>query len=147
MGAIHRAWKWTWSRSLRLLGDAHRHFGNLYGNKQEYWSAVENYTRAASLDPDYAEPYYCRGVLYWRELGEPSRAIEDLSHVLELDPARAQAYFNRGLAYKLQDEFERAIADFERYLAEGSDAFWLESAQRQLLELRDAVEPPGPDRD
>ena len=127
-----RLWQWLWSRSLRLLGDAHRHFGNLYGSRREYEAAVANYTRAVALDPAYAQAYYCRGVLYWRELGQPARAVADLSRVLELDPARSLAYFNRALAYQTQHDTARAVADFERYLAEGTDAFWREAARRQL---------------
>ena len=124
----------------RRLADAHRHFGNLYGNQQEHWAAVEHYTRATIYDPDYAQAFYSRGVLYWREIGNYYRAIQDLSQVLKLDPTWAEAYFNRGLAYKLHDERPKAIADFQRYLAEGQDAYWLDAAQRQLEELQEEAE-------
>jgi tetratricopeptide (TPR) repeat protein len=120
-----------------MQADAHRHFGNSYGDLQEYWAAVEDYTRATVLDPNYAEPYYCRGVLYWREIGNYYRAIQDLTRVIELDPTRAEAYFNRGLAYRLHGEPDKAIADLEQYLATGQDRYWLEAAGRQLAELRD----------
>ena len=133
--SIKNAWNWVRSRVYRMQGDAHRHFGNSYGDLQEYWSAVEDYTRAIVLDPNYAEPYYSRGVLYWREIGNYYRAIQDLTQVLELDPTRAEAYFNRGLAYKLHQQPDRAIADLEEYLARGKDRYWLEATGRQLAEL------------
>jgi tetratricopeptide (TPR) repeat protein len=120
-----------------MQGDGHRHLGNKYGDLQEYWAGVEDYTRATVLDPSYAEPYYCRGVLYWREIGNHYRAIQDLTRVMELDPTRSEAYLNRGLAYKLHGESEKAIADLEQYLAKGKDRYWLEAAGRQLAELRD----------
>ncbi len=123
------------SRFLRRLADAHRHMGNAYSNVQEHRAAVGNYTRAISFDPAYTYSYFSRGVLRWRELGEYEGAIEDLSRVLELDPAWAEAYFNRALAYKMSMRYEEAIGDLERYVAEGSDPFWLESARRQLQEL------------
>ncbi len=141
---VKRAWNWTWSRLYRRLADAHRHFGNLYANQQEHWSAVEYYTRAIVLDPTYAQAYYSRGVLYWREIGNHYRAIQDLTRVLELAPSWAEAYFNRGLAHKLRNEPDKAIADFERYLAEGRDEFWLESARRQLAELGSHPARPNP---
>jgi tetratricopeptide (TPR) repeat protein len=122
------------------LGDAQRHFGNLHGNKDDHWSAIGNYTRAAVLDPDYAEVYYSRGVLYWREIGEYGRAIQDLTRSLELEPTRTRAYFDRGLSYKLHNEPALASADFERYLALGDEDFWLEAARRQLEELRGETE-------
>jgi len=133
---IQNAWNWVRSRVYRVEGDGHRHLGNSHGDLREYWSAIEDYTRAIVLDPDYAEPYYCRGVLYWREIGNHYRAIQDLTRVVELDPTRAEAYFNRGLAYKLHKEPDKAIVDLEQYLTKGKDRYWLDAARRQLAELR-----------
>lgn len=131
-----RGWNWVVSRIYRRLADAHRHFGNMYGNVQEHRAAVGNYTRAVHLDPAYHQALFSRGLVYWRELREYQQAIQDLTRVLELDPSWAEAYFNRAIAYRLQGEPENAIADLERYLAEGSDEGWLASAERQLAELR-----------
>lgn len=128
------------SRFLRRLADAHRHIGNAYGDVREHRAAVGNYTRAITLDPAYSYAYFSRGVLRWRELREYEAAIEDLSRVLELDPTWAEAYFNRALAYKTVMRYEEAIADLQRYLEEGADPFWLESARRQLDELEEADE-------
>ncbi len=139
MNILRYTWNWLWSRFFRRLADAHRHFGNLYSNRQEYEAAVGNYTRATARDPTYVEAFLARGVLYWREFGEHQLAIEDLSRVLDLDPSRADAYLNRALAYKMQREYDKAIADFERYLEEGVDDFWLEATHRQLAELRDEM--------
>jgi len=125
-----------------MQGDTHRHTGNNSGNLQEYWAAVEDYTRATVLDPGYAEPYYCRGVLYWREIGNYYRSVQDLTRVIELDPTRAEAYFNRGLAYKLHRQPDKAIADLEEYLIKGQESYWVESARRQLAELRDEAANP-----
>jgi tetratricopeptide (TPR) repeat protein len=132
---VRHAWNWTLSRFYRRLADAHRHFGNLHGDRQEHLAAVENYTRAVILDPTYAEAYYSRGVLYWREIGNYDRAVQDLTQALTLDPSRAEAFFNRGLAYRLHNEPDKAMADFEQYLVEGTDGFWLEAARRQLEDL------------
>ncbi len=134
---IKDAWDWVRSRVYRIQGDTHRHLGNKYGDLKEYWAAVEDYTRAIVLDPIYAEPYYCRGVLYWREIGNYYRAIQDLTRVIEIDPDRVEAYFNRGLAYKLHNQPDQAVADLEQYLTRGRDRYWLEAASRQLAELRD----------
>jgi tetratricopeptide (TPR) repeat protein len=128
------------SRLYRRLADAHRHFGNVYSSQREHWAAIEHYTRATAHDPTYAQAYYSRGVLYWREVGHCRRAVQDLTTVLELVPTWAEARFNRGLAHALCGEPDEAIADFERYLADGTDEFWLESARRQLASLRDELE-------
>ena len=134
---VKYAWNWLLSRFLRRLADAHRHFGNQYSKRQEYQAAIGNYTRAIRLDSGYTDAFFNRGVLYWREMGQYEEAIQDLTRVLDLDPSRAKAYMNRGLAYKLQQEYPRAIADFQRYLEEGEDDFWLEAARRQLAELHE----------
>jgi hypothetical protein len=44
------------------------------------------------------------------------------------------------VAHGLRNETEKAISDFEHYIEYGQDEFWLESARRQLDELRG--EPP-----
>lgn len=135
MNPFDRAWRWVLSRLYVRLADAHRHMGNLYANAQEHRAAVGNYSRAIRLDPAYSQALFSRGLVYWRELGNYDGAVADLTQVLELDPSWAEAYFNRAIAYRMRGEPDNAIADLERYLAEGSDAFWLESAARQLAEL------------
>jgi len=141
---MRRAWSWLLSRLYRGLADAHRYFGNLYSNRQDHWLAIENYTRALIHDPAYTQAYYSRGVLYWREVGNPYRAIQDLTRVLELDPAWVDAYFNRAVAHRMRQERGQAVADFHSYLANGADEFWLGSAQRQLAELQEEMDEQGP---
>jgi lipoprotein NlpI len=109
--------------------------GNANANRREHRAAVGNYTRAIALDPAYTYAYFSRGVLRWRELGEYEAAIKDLSMVLELDSTWADALFNRALANKMNMQYKEAIDDFQRYLQEGSDEFWLEATRRQLDEL------------
>lgn len=132
---IARAWHWALAQFLCWLADAHRHFGNEYGNRQEYQAAVNNYSRAIARNPQYAQAYYSRGILYCRELGEYGQAVQDLSRAIELRPQWARAYFNRGLAHKMRGEFDQAVADLEKYLEMGHHEFWLEAARRQLAEL------------
>jgi len=141
LSPLRHALNWAISRFLRRLADAQRHMGNANANRQEHRAAVGSYTRAIALDPAYTYAYFSRGVLRWRELGEYEPAIEDLSMVLDLDPTWADALFNRALAYKMQMQYKEAIDDFQRYLREGSDEFWLEATRRQLDELADL--PPA----
>jgi len=143
LSALGHALNWAVSRSLRRVADAQRHMGNAYSNRQEHRAAVANYTRAIVLDPTYAYCYFSRGVLRWRELGEYEEAIRDFSTVLELKPDWADALFNRALAFKMSTQFEKAVADFERYLEQGTDEFWLEATRRQLDELADLVAAGG----
>lgn len=134
----------AWTRRLlarfyHLRGATHRHWGNASADQAEHELAVDDFTRAIELDPGYVEAYFGRGVLYWRELRNAYRAIRDMTRVLELAPQRAEAWFNRAIAYQMRGEHEQAMADFERYLAEGRDPFFRDSAERQLGLLRELV--------
>ena len=131
--------RWMLARFFHLRGATHRHFGNSTGDLAEHEFAVADFTRAIELDPDYVSAYYDRGVLYWRELRNGYRAIRDLTRVRELRPTWAEALFNRAMAHQIRGDHEKAIADLEQYLAEGQDAYWRESAQRQMSILREMV--------
>lgn len=144
-GRLKRARVWVLSRFFVRLADAHRHYGNQYGNRDEHRSAIGNYTRAIGLDPGYAQAYYSRGVLYWREVRDYSRSIADLTRAIELDPSRTDAYFTRAMAHLACNDVEHAMADLEQYLQEGQDTYWLESARHQLAELRAEVGADEPD--
>ncbi len=131
--------RWMLARFFHLRGATHRHFGNTNSDLAEYEFAVADFTRAIELDPEYVTAYYNRGVLYWRELRNAYRSIRDLTRVLELKPTWAEALFNRAMAHQIRGDHEKAIADFERYLTEGQDSFWRESAERQIALLRELV--------
>ena len=125
------------ARFYHLRGATHRHFGNTSTDLAEHQRAVNDFSRAIELDPDYAEAYFSRGVLYWRELRNAYRAIRDMTRVLELAPQRTEALFNRAMAYQIRGDHDQAIADLERYLVEGNQPDWRESAERQLGLLRE----------
>jgi tetratricopeptide (TPR) repeat protein len=134
----------TWLRRLaaryyHLRGATHRHWGNMGADRAEHELAVDDFTRAIELDPGYAEAYFSRGVLYWRELRNAYRSIRDMTRVLELAPHWAEALFNRAMAYQIRGDHEQAIADLEQYLVEGHNPYWRDSAERQLGLLRDLV--------
>ena len=72
--------------------------------------AIEAYSRAIALNPDYAKAYNNRGIAY-REKGDFDRAIEDYNKAIELNPDYAEPYINRGVAYDNKGDFDRAIED------------------------------------
>ena len=118
-------------------GRMHRHFGNVSGDRREYQSAVDDFSRAIDLHPIYVSALYSRGVLYWRELGNYYRAVKDLTRVIELAPHWYEAWFNRALAHQLRNEIPEAIADYEHYLTLPGKPHWRVSAQTQLEMLKE----------
>lgn len=117
-------------------GNMHRHFGNLSGERSEYESAVNDFSRAIDLRPEFVTALFNRGVLYWRELENFYRAIRDLSRVMELAPYRSEAWFNRAIAYHLRGDSLEAIADLEYFLSIAADDPWRANAESQLATIK-----------
>ena len=68
-----------------------------YAENREYQLAIDNYTKAIRIDPDYASAYYNRGLTYYN-LGNYEDVIDDCTRAIRIDPDFASAYRNRGLA-------------------------------------------------
>ncbi len=156
---LRRWWVQRVARWYYLRGEAHRHLGNARGDVWEHWAAVEDFTRALVLDPTLTQIYVDRGILYWRELGEPQKALCDFNAVLEAHPPgaaypadtpypqdtpyRDAALFNRGIAYQQLGDDAAALADFRAYLEVGTHSHWREYAQRMLVELANEPDEEG----
>ena len=90
--------------------------GHQHGLNKEYDKAIEAYTSAIALDPNYAAAYYNRGNAY-KNKGQYDRAIEDYNKAIALDPNLAYAYHNRGTAYSDKGQYDRAIEDYNKAIA------------------------------
>jgi tetratricopeptide (TPR) repeat protein len=84
--------------------------GNVYYAKQNYDSAIADYSDAIRLDPQYALAFTNRGAAYYQKQNY-DRAIADLSEAVRLDPKYAFAYFNRGWFYFYRGTLDKALAD------------------------------------
>ena len=83
-------------------------------------AAIESYTRAIELSPNYAEAYVNRGVAK-RSKGDLAGAIEDYEKAASIDPKSvvgnrfvAQAYSNRGFIKLNALDVDDAIDDFTK---------------------------------
>jgi tetratricopeptide (TPR) repeat protein len=112
----------VWKNSLSLWNDvinkfpcavAYTHRGLAYSEARENNRAIQDFTQAIRLDPDYAPAYNDRGVAY-KDIGEFDRAIEDYTHAIGMYPRYAKAFANRGIAYKNKGENGHAIEDYTR---------------------------------
>ena len=95
-------------------------------------NAIDMYTTAIKIKPDYAAAYNNRGVLYAseiysRENNSPienwTKAINDFSEAIRIRPSDAIYYFNSGRNYSKLKEHEKAIDDFSCSIFCGSDEF------------------------
>ena len=105
--------------------------------RSAYERAVDQFSRAVTVDPDFVEAYLQRGILYWREIQNYHHAIRDMTRVLALDPDRAEALYTRALSYQSRGDFDQAVADLEQFLAQNRDAGLQASAELQLAGVRE----------
>jgi tetratricopeptide (TPR) repeat protein len=85
--------------------------------------AVAAYTRALELNPVYAEAYNNRAYVRMRQQ-EYAAALPDLDRAIALRPTYVNALMNRGDIYNYYYAIDRgrAIADYDRVIAQGPEA-------------------------
>ena len=74
---------------------------------------IDDYSRAIRINPDYANAYYNRGVVYY-DLGKDQLALDDYSRAIRINPDFADAYYNRGVVYGNLGKYQLAIDDYSR---------------------------------
>lgn len=122
-------WWYAWGQSLC-------HFGNRTAERSFYESGVRSFGRATRLWPTFAAAYYRRGLIRGRELNEYAAAVADLSTAMELLPDWPDPYLQRGLFHRFNGAPAAALADLQRYLELGGDAYWRSEAERHVTLLR-----------
>jgi tetratricopeptide (TPR) repeat protein len=88
---------------LKQIGDGEKHYkaihlieaGELASRKGEKMSALESFTSAIALRPEFALAYAMRGTVYM-ELDRNDRAFTDVQRAIDLDPKDAFYYAMRG---------------------------------------------------
>lgn len=113
-------------------GKMQRFWGHIMIQRSHYEAAVSSFSHALRWSPDWVEVHLARGLLYWRELNDPSQAIADFSHVLVLIPDHAEAFFYRGMAHQALGSYPASAADLRSALIYAGPVPWRRNAQRQL---------------
>jgi tetratricopeptide (TPR) repeat protein len=85
---------------------------NIYADKHDYVRAIEDYSQAIRLRPDYADAYYGRANVY-NELGEAEKALADFNAAIGAKPEFQPAYVNRGVLKIARGDPDGAIADLD----------------------------------
>ena len=91
--------------------EAHFDKGRLFREREDWDTAILEYTEAIRLDPSYSDAYLGRGIVYYYKK-DYDRAITDYTQAIRLDPNYAVAYCNRGAAYDRKGDNDLAIADY-----------------------------------
>ena len=87
--------------------------GKAINDNAPVYAAIEHYSRAIELYPDFIEAYLARAQVYFW-IDDFDKAIKDYTSVIEIDPDYASAYVGRGQAYSNKGCYARAIDDFSR---------------------------------
>lgn len=96
--------------------EAQKHYdaGKALYNKKSYTAAVDEYTKAITLDPQKVDYYYDRGWAYYMQLQRKKEALADFSKVVELDPKASLHHWCRGNAHHALGHFAQAVADYTK---------------------------------
>jgi lipoprotein NlpI len=89
--------------------------GIAYFDKGDHDRAIQDYTQALRLNPNFAAAFNNRGNAYAAK-DDYDRAIQNYDQALRLDPNDALACNNRGNAYAAKDDYDRAIQDYTQAL-------------------------------
>lgn len=112
--------------------------GNQASQRQDYATAIQQFSRALELDPS-AVFYSLRGDVNWRA-GKLDDAMADYNAVLTLDPTNADGFYGRSRVFRDKGDKASAIADLEQFLAlkpdEPAHAGIRDEAKRWIEELR-----------
>ena len=87
--------------------------GKAINDNAPVYTAIEHYSRAIELYPDFIEAYLARAQVYFW-IDDFDKAIKDYTSVIEIDPDYASAYVGHGQAYSNKGCYARAIDDFSR---------------------------------
>ena len=109
LGEIHRGPE---ARQKRREAEILNNRGLDYRDAGDYDRAVEYFTKAIELNPNYAIAYNNRGGVY-SDKGDYDRALEDCNKAIILKPEYAEPYSNRGSIYRDTGEVDLAINDYD----------------------------------
>ncbi len=99
----------------------HHNFAISLSMEGNYADAIDMFTQAIELKPDYANAYFNRGELHF-ELEQYRQAVDDYGRAIELDSQDPQYFNSRGHSKFMLQSYVGAVADYEKACALGSDS-------------------------
>lgn len=128
LGSIILTWHQLgyWRNDLSLFQHAlavtennyimHNNLGTVYYNNGDLAAAADQYTKAITLAPNYAEAHANLGVTFALK-GDVAAAVAKYREALQLDPACLIAHYNLGSALGNGGDLDAAIKEFQEALS------------------------------
>ena len=99
------------------LASAYNNRANYYAASGSLNQAICDYDRALDLNPSHVRAWINRAIT-WRDLGKYKEAIEDLEIASLFGQLQGNIYAEQGRTYHLWGDWNLAIADYHRALAQ-----------------------------
>lgn len=96
--------------------------GNNFYFRRDYQNAVNSYTNAINIQPNFAEAYNNRGNAYV-QLQNYSQALQDLQNAARLNSVDSRIYNNLGNVYLMQQNYNSAIKAYSQAINLNSNLF------------------------
>lgn len=100
---------------------------------QRYGRAVEAFSKAIELNPEFSLAYYNRAIAY-RYLGNPEAALQDLNTSIKLNQEEGSIYFKRALVRKELGDVRGALDDYNK--AVGADSTYSDALYNRAYTLK-----------
>jgi len=96
--------------------------GEFAFEKADYDRALDRYTSAIALDPEYAEAYLARGDTLAKR-GKLDLAVADFTRAIAINPSLPDAHNSRGSAYRDKGQLAEALADHDEAISKFPKSF------------------------
>jgi lipoprotein NlpI len=108
--------------SGKALAGAYLFRGDAQVERQQFAAAVDDFSKALSLDGSATDALYNRAAAY-AQLGRLDLAIEDYGQLLKIAPDDPDTLYNRAWLYSIQGKYDAAIDDLTKVLMAKPDDF------------------------
>lgn len=109
--------------------------GTLHALRDERTNAIDDFTEALKLKPDYLQALGDRSFAYMIT-AQYDKALADANKMIVLAPRSADGYAKRGMVYEATEMFSESVGDYERAISiEPENAYYYYGASLNLLRL------------
>ena len=103
------------SRDAMVYCNPYYSRGISYAELGDHQKAIDDYSKAIEVDPQYAIAY-CNRALSHAKLNNHQQAIDNLTEAIKIDPEYAVAYNDRGINHAILGNHQRAEEDLNAAL-------------------------------